>query len=586
MSSHSNSPRTDPLDHRIRVRTRSGAGPTSGSTFESAGSLLAPPAPVSPRPPAAETHAPTTPARDLLPASPRLRLALLVGATVLAYQHSLDDLVSTLSYDTPLAYLGIVPVLALVLGVFRGRDAYRSDNQPHRHVDWLIGLPMLATAAWVAIVLPDRLGYSFWTSRIDVLGMPFFVAGLTALLFGSRVLRQTLPAVVLLAFAWPFPYERIIDDLLVAAQQLTLTAVRVVAGSVGARNTEDTLFQIGEGAGSFVVNVAPQCAGASGVVGWLLLGVSVCLALPRGRRLRKSAWLAAGVVLLVAANVARIAGIFAVGSTFGESVAIDWVHPYVGLIIFVTAVVLLMRLLPLFGLAAVGSLMPPPGPREPRDPGSGSSGVRFGAARLTMPVVAVLVLTTAILNPVNTSLERFDPFRDIAATNASVPFETVAGRLAGYQGAAYDDIEWGQQYFGAGASWIRHRYQSSNVATPIYVDVISTHDLRAFTEFGVEACYRFHDYGIVDQGSLDVGAASPAQYLTFFNLDTGTWWSAMAVVQAVDDAGSRRYERVLSLVPLGGYDAETPPDGARINDARADLADFTRVAVHATAPAA
>lgn len=571
----------NPLDHRIRVRTRSSAAATLG---ESVPGPPVEPRPLEPRPVGSQPTsplveaAPPAPGRRFLPADPRLRLLLLVGATVLAYQHSLRDLTRTLSYDTPLAYLGIVPVLALVLGVVRARDAHPAPTAPHRQVDWIISLPLLAVAAWVATVLPDRLGYSFWTSRIDILGLPFFVAGLTALLFGTRILRRAVPAVFLLASAWPFPYERVIDDVLVAAQRLTLAAVRVVAGSVGARNTTDALFEIGDGAGSFVVNVAPQCAGASSVVGWLLLGSTVCLALPAGHRFRKAAWLLAGVGVLVTANIARIAGIFAVGSTFGEQVAIDWVHPYVGLLIFMAAVVILVRLLPVFGLAPIGSLLPPPGAKGS---GSGIDRTGLGARRLTAPVLAVLVMSTAVLHPVNTSLERFDPFRHVDATNASVPFAAVSGGIDGYQGAAYDQVEWGQQYFGVGSTWIRHRYQSSGVATPIYVDVISTTDLHAFSEFGVEACYRFHDYGIVDQGSIDVGAAAPAQHLTFFNLDTGTWWSAMAVVQPVDAGGQRRYERVLSLLPLGGYDPETPPDVDRIDDARRDLADFARATVRA-----
>lgn len=511
----------------------------------------------------------------------RLRLAALVGTTAVAFHHSLEDLVGTLAYDTPLAYLGLVPLLALGLGVLlasRPGDRPRTARRlPDRDVDWIVGLPLLAASAWIALVLPDRLDYSFWTSRIDVLALPPFVAGLVALLFGVAVLRRVLPAVAMLALAWPVPWEAGVDELLLLAQRLTLEVTTLVAPLVGANRTDGSLFEIGSGARAFVVNVAPQCAGANSIVGWLLIGVATCLALPAGRRRAKASWLAAGVAVLFATNVARIAALFALGAGFGESVAIDWVHPYIGLLLFVLVVSAMAAALPRFGLPALGDLLAPGDGVRPGDP------ALLRRRPLSAPVLGVLALVLVVLPPANADLARFDPFRDVDSA-AARPFAAVADGIEGFRGSAFDTVAWGQQYFGAGSTWTRHRYLGATSATPIYLDLISTRDLRTFSEFGVEACYSFHEYAIADVGRVDVGAAAPAQHLTFFNLDTGSWWTAVSTVQATDDRDGRRYERILALAPLGGTDPDVEPLPARVGEARSLLVDFSEAVVAATAP--
>lgn len=85
---------------------------------------------------------------------------------------------------------------------------------PDRQVDWIIGLPLLAIAGAIARFLPDRVSYDFWVNRLDLLGLPFFVAGGVAILFGSRVLYRVRLPIAALVLAWPYPYHVVLDRVL------------------------------------------------------------------------------------------------------------------------------------------------------------------------------------------------------------------------------------------------------------------------------------------------------------------------------------------------------------------------------------
>src|SRR3954453_12504940 len=67
------------------------------------------------------------PARRGIHVSDRWRLAFVLGSVLLAYHYSLRTLLSTLSLDSPLAYLGLVPFMALALALLR---AVPRDDEP------------------------------------------------------------------------------------------------------------------------------------------------------------------------------------------------------------------------------------------------------------------------------------------------------------------------------------------------------------------------------------------------------------------------------------------------------------------------
>ena len=129
----------------------------------------------------------------------------VVGLVLLAYNYSLLTLARGLSLQTPLAYLGLVPLMALGLAVMRSAPSLPTcHSRPTARLD--VGLGLLGIVAAVLILLPDPTSSTFWLRRIDLLTLPLFVAGLIVLLFGVRRMWSLKWPIAFLLLAWPVPY--------------------------------------------------------------------------------------------------------------------------------------------------------------------------------------------------------------------------------------------------------------------------------------------------------------------------------------------------------------------------------------------
>ena len=84
----------------------------------------------------------------------RAKVTALVVLTVLAFHYSLASLLQTVGADTPLAYVGLVPLLAGGLA-WVNRVPARPEPQIHdRQLDYTIGLPLVALSVLAEVVLP------------------------------------------------------------------------------------------------------------------------------------------------------------------------------------------------------------------------------------------------------------------------------------------------------------------------------------------------------------------------------------------------------------------------------------------------
>ncbi|MGH9072527.1 MAG: archaeosortase/exosortase family protein, partial [Acidimicrobiales bacterium] len=231
---------------------------------------------------------------------PVLRVAVVLGAVVAAYHFSLVSLLHSLGLDTPLAYLGLVPVIALLLGTQRARPALGDPPIHDRQIDYIIGTPLLLAAVAIVTLLPAQLSTFFWVWRIDLLSLPLFVAGAVSIAFGTRALWRLRFPIAFLLLAWPFPYTALLAGWLDSFTTFTTGALGKVLAVVPVAQPvvgDGSLFQVAHGGGSFVVSVASACSGANGMVGFLLIGVAFTF-LVRGRRVPKAVWLAAGLTLV------------------------------------------------------------------------------------------------------------------------------------------------------------------------------------------------------------------------------------------------------------------------------------------------
>jgi hypothetical protein len=81
----------------------------------------------------------------------------------------------------------------------------------------------------------------------------------------------------------------------------------------------------------------------------------------------------------------------------------------------------------------------------------------------------------------------------------------------------------------------------------VLADVINTGKLQAFSDFGIEACYRFHGYSTEGVKRVDLGNGVVGTVLNWSDPD-GLAWTTVYWLWAVREGSGLRYERVVLLL--------------------------------------
>jgi exosortase/archaeosortase family protein len=301
----------------------------------------------------------------------------LVLSIVVAYFFSLSDLIGAMQYDTPLAYLGLVPPIAFALGCYRYRRAAAAPATIGP-LDATAGGALLLLATLMAVGLPVALDAYAWSKRLDLLSLPIFVAGLVILLYGTSALAWAWPALAYGFLIWPVPYDFLLGRLLNPLTDWTAWVVaqcaRILPLGAAIDPTDGTIFTIATPSGPQGVSIGSACSGFNSFVAWVLIGVALC-AIVRGttRRTggfatagRLALWLLLGTCLTLLGNVARILALFAVAHQSGLGAAFSTTHASLGTALFAIIVGALLLLLPRFGLTlpVVTEATPRPVPTE------------------------------------------------------------------------------------------------------------------------------------------------------------------------------------------------------------------------------
>jgi exosortase len=452
-----------------------------------------------------------------------------------------------LTLQTPLAYLALVPLIALILGITRLRLEGRGLSIHDRQVDWIIGIALILAAGAVLVLLPGATSSSFWLQRIDLLTLPIFVAGMVTLLFGIRRTWSLKGPIAFLLLAWPVPYTIFLGGAIGAFTELTAQLVAAIARVIPiatASPFDETIFVVGSGARAFTVSIGSACAGVNGFVGFLLVGTAL-LYVVRGPLLRRLVWLLAGLALVFALNVVRIVAILAVGSGFGQAAALEILHPVAGLIVFNLGVIAMIALVPRFGLRFLTL------PRAKAEADTAPNPVRR-----VRPALAFAIGVAATLAVTNAAFVRYDALSSGLADARLKGFDVRSMNLSGWESRYLAAFPMAKQYFGSTGTWDRALYKSGGIAPltsqrPIYVDVLTTDDPSTFAAYTVEACYRFHGYQIASITTADIGAGVSAQVIDFYNPKTDSTWSTLWWEWPYTDGTKIRYERVVFLLGEG-----------------------------------
>jgi exosortase/archaeosortase family protein len=476
-----------------------------------------------------------------------LRAAALVGLVLLAYNYSLITLARGLTLQTPLAYLALVPLIALILGIARLRLEARGLPIHDRQVDWIVGATLLVVSGAILALVPGATSATFWLQRVDLLTLPIFVAGLVTLLFGIRRTWSLKGPIAFLLLAWPVPYTVFLGGAIGAFTDLTAQIVGALTRVVPiarASASDETLFVVGSGAHAFSVSIGSACAGVNGFVGFLLVGTAL-LFVVRGPLARRLIWLGAGLALVFALNVLRIAAILAVGAGFGQAAALEVLHPVAGLIVFNIGVLAMIALVPRFGLRFL--ILPRAGADAHPDP---------NPVRRVRPALVFAIGVAAVLAVTNATFARYDALSSGLADARLKGFDVDSVRLAGWSSRYIAAFPMAKQYFGSTGTWDRALYKSGDIAPltslrPMYVDVLTTDDPSTFAAYTVENCYRFHGYDITSITTADIGAGVSSQVIDYVNRKTGTFWSTLWWEWPYNDGVKTRYERVVFVLGEG-----------------------------------
>ena len=502
----------------------------------------------------------------------RIQVAVLLIVTAVAYNYSLSTLLQTADQETPLAYISLVPAIALALAAIRARPLRPEPPIYDRHVDYTIGLPLIIAAVAVNELLPARMSAMFWVYRVDLLTLPIFVAGAVAIIFGTRVLWRQRLAILFLFLAWPYPYQKYLLGVLNAFTDLTLLGMQKIAVqthlATPAGSLDNTLFTINHHGSTFALSVVSACSGVNGVVGFLLVG-SAFASIVKGPIVRKVLWLLGGMALLWAINLGRITFIFFAGKEWGEGVAINVFHPFIGLVTFSLGVLVMILLIKPLGMRINVGESRTPGPPSVVGPipvpslfGEPASPVRSKVA-LAVPKVylalVVAVVAALVLGISNFGLRTYNLVADVGGQAKLDAF--IQGPVApkGWDVTYDTSYGWAKPLFGDTSIWNRYLLHAvgpgplqTNV--PVVADVINTPNLSSFSAYGVENCYTFHGYTLADVAQVALVGGVVGQAMSYTSAQYGSW-SIVYWIVPVKMASGTHYERVVLYVQNSGQGA-------------------------------
>jgi exosortase/archaeosortase family protein len=458
-----------------------------------------------------------------------LRLATAIVAVALAYHFSFATLASNWRYDTPLADLVLVPPIAAALAIAALRRHPFVVSLRLGRFDYLFAALLIGIALALVAIGPTLWSKYFWAMRIDLLTVPLFAAAVVVLLFGSRAVIPLGFPVLFLLLVWPLPYDALLEHALSSFTQSTAGAVErlavlthvasPIAGSDGSR------YLLEQGGESIVVSVASACSGVNALVGFGVIGIAA-MWLVRGPVMRRLAWLALGAGLVWLMNVGRIVVVLFTAQRFGEHAAFDLLHPVAGIVALNLGFLLLVRLLPLFGLhrrhfdehdleLVDSPLARTAAPAQQATPG------RF-AVRLVVVATATVSLALA-----NGQLGRAAKGLDETGRPAVVAFIDRPAAGAGWTLRRVERIRWAAPYYGRHSSWVRYRLRPTGAvarrgAFTVWTDAVLSPDLGALDAFSLAHCYSFHHFDVRTSLRVDLGDGVTGQVFVYATSE-GVW---------------------------------------------------------------
>jgi exosortase/archaeosortase family protein len=482
-----------------------------------------------------------------------------VGVCLGAYHYSLSTLLHGLSLTTPLAYLGLVPLIALMLAVARALQSRDGIDIHDRYLDWIVGLPLVATAVVIIAIVPGHLSTYFWLWRLDLVSLPLFVAGAISLALGARALWRLRIPVVFLGLASPTPYLLLANGHSRVFADATISVLRQLTAALSIAQPlqlgDGSLFLVTHTGREFILGVNAASTGANSVLGFLLVGLAIA-AVVAGPLMGRLGWLIAGAALIWLLDLVRVLTLFAAGRAWGEQFVLQ---PFAGLIALALGALAMMVVLPWFRLR-----VEIPRPAGPRVPYAGAVQRPTMAVRKMLPALAVLLVAGLVVGMANDSLSRFQLITTPLGQPLLQPTTASDHPVPGWDVHKMQSYPWITAYLGRDASWNRFEYVSADDATSpqskrpsaITLDLFTTFDRSTLTAYGIEAAYHLNRYRLLDMERADLGGGVIGYSVLYRSRTTAQTWTAVYWDWPVQTEHGVAYERV---VLNHGKEAELKP---------------------------
>lgn len=482
-----------------------------------------------------------------LPASALLGLALL-----LAFPFTALSLWTGLQTDTPLAYQGLIPLLAFLTAV---AHAWRKPSFVWRDgvTEFVVALPFLAAAVGL-MYAGSRIGsIYFWYNRGDLLALAMFAIGVAIIMFGVGAITRSWFAIVYLFMLWPAPYQDYLASAIVKITDATVLAVdsglqRINWTGIESTTGEAVYRVTGPDGAAQYVGVDSPCAGAAGMFGFLVVAIPA-MYLTTGRWTRKFAWLAMGLMLLWVLNLGRIFSLFWMATEWGVESPIFWsTHAFLGVILFTFAIALMLFVGYRMGFRFERSQV-----EEPAAP----SMVRIRRTNAT-PFLALAALALAtVLGTMNRDM--IDAVGLSSRLADGSPIQTFGATTPTFGGADprfVDQYDWSKQFFGRNSTYQRFAYPSNGDGQAVWVDSVVTDERERLDLFNVQGCYNFHGFDLAAVSTVEIGHGIVGQQLQFVIPDSGDQWIALSWTWPVLDGREDAHERITILQYVEGEHAD------------------------------
>ncbi|MDX6516729.1 MAG: hypothetical protein QOH73_2395 [Gaiellaceae bacterium] len=265
--------------------------------------------------------------------------------SVVAFAASYRALLPLASSESATAVALIIPFAGIaVLFASMRRGVHVTEEVS---VNVMLASPLLMALGFLLLWAPPRFSFFYSEYRLDLLALPVFLLFAFVMLFGVATVSAGRAAIPLLLLGWPPILEDVVR--LFASPLATLDAQLVgwLVAPLPHVRREGTLFFLGPH--QQAVSYSETCAGLVGITSVAVLA-AVAVAFATGTQQAKVRWLFATIAAAFLANVLRLTVLTGIGAYSGVTRELQAFH-YVGGMVFgfLTCIVMLL-LLPRFGL--------------------------------------------------------------------------------------------------------------------------------------------------------------------------------------------------------------------------------------------